>query len=63
MSNVIPFPRKANTEPNIDSDYFGSELIPLELLFEALEREKLQQQEKTSSTWRKRQIKSEDSDK
>jgi hypothetical protein len=49
MSNVIPFPRKANTEPIIDSDYFGSELIPLDLLFEALEREKLKQNEKDSN--------------
>ncbi len=49
MSNVIPFPRKANTEPVIDSDYFGSELIPLDLLFEALEREKLLQKEKDSN--------------
>jgi hypothetical protein len=48
MDNVIPFPKKANTapevtEPIIDSDYFGTETIPLLELFAALDKAKLDQ--------------------
>ena len=40
MDNVIPFPRRANTEPIIDADYFGTELIPLQHIFEILDQVK-----------------------
>lgn len=37
MTNIIPFPPKANTEPVIDADYWGSEKICLTDLLKALE--------------------------
>lgn len=37
MTNIIPFPPKANTEPVIDADYWGSEKICFTDLFKILE--------------------------
>ena len=37
MTNIIPFPSKANTEPVIDADYWGSEKICFTDLFKILE--------------------------
>lgn len=39
MDNVIPFTKKANTEPIIYSDYFGSEMIPLQTLLEIIDQQ------------------------
>ncbi len=37
MTNIIPFPPKANTEPVIDADYWGSEKFCFDDLFKILE--------------------------
>ena len=47
MSNVIPFkkPEQANTEPIIDSDYWGASAFPLLELLQALEKTKDESQQ------------------
>jgi len=42
MTNIIPFPPKANTEPVIHSDYWGEEKINLMDLFKILDEVKKQ---------------------
>jgi len=45
MDNVIPFPKRANTEPIVDADYFGSELLPLNYWLQVLDQVKKDQPE------------------